>query len=56
MEKDIETINQSQEGMKNITVKVKTTLERIKSRLDEAEDQISELEDKIEKHSKRATK
>ena len=48
-EKDIETINKSQEEMKNTISELNNTVEGIKSRLDEAEDQISELEDKVEK-------
>ena len=49
MKKDIETINMSQEKMKNTISEVKNILQGIKSRLDEAEDWISELEDKVKK-------
>ena len=42
MKKEIETINKSQEEMKNTISEWKNTVEGIKSRLDEAENQISE--------------
>ena len=38
MKKDIETINKSQEEMKNTASEMKKIVEGIKSRLDEAED------------------
>ena len=50
MKEDIETINKSQQEMKN-TISELNTVEGIKSRLDEAEDRIMELEDKVEKYS-----
>ena len=51
MKKEIETINKSQEEMKNTISELKNTVEGMKSRLDEAEDQISKLEDKAEKNT-----
>ena len=45
MKKEIETINKSQEEMKNTISELKNTVEGMKSRLNEAEDWISELED-----------
>ena len=47
----METINKSQEEMKNTVSELKKTVEGIKIRLDEAENQVSELEDKVEKNS-----
>ena len=38
MKKEIETINENQEKMKNTVSDIKNTLEGITSRLDEAED------------------
>ena len=53
MKKEIETINNGQEEMKNTTSGLKNTVEEIKSRLDEAEDWISEQEDKVEKNTQK---
>ena len=53
MKKDIETVNKSQDEMKNTISEMKNTQEGIKSRLDEAEDQMSEIEDKVEKNSQK---
>ena len=53
MKKEIETINKSQEEMKNTISELKNTVEGMKSRLDEAEDRISELEDKVEKNTQK---
>ena len=41
MKKDTETINRSQEEMKNTISELKNTVEGMKSRLDEAQDRIS---------------
>ena len=52
MKKDIETIKDNQEEMKNTIYEIKNkTPEGIISRLDEAEDWISELEDKVERNT-----
>ena len=48
MKKDIETINKSQEEMKNTVSEKKNILEGIKSKLDKT-DHISDLENKVEK-------
>ena len=53
MKKDIETINKSQEEMKNTISELNNAVEGMKSRLDEAEDRISELEDKVEKNTQK---
>ena len=51
MKKDIETIDKSQEDIKNTISELKNTGEGIKSRLDEAGNQISELDYQVEKNS-----
>ena len=48
MKNDIETINKSQEEMKNTVSEKKNILEGIKSKLDKT-DHISDLENKVEK-------
>ena len=53
MKKEIETINKSQEEMKNTISELKNPVEGMKIRLDEAEDRISELEDKVEKNTQK---
>ena len=53
MQKEIETINNGKEEMKNKISELKNTVEGIKSRIDEAEDHISELEDKLEKNTQK---
>ena len=51
MNKDLKTVNKSQEEKMNTISEMKNTLEGIKRRPDEAENQISELEDKVEKNT-----
>ena len=53
MKKEIETINEGQQEMKNTISELKNTVEGMKNRLDEAEDRISELEDKVEKNAQK---
>ena len=51
MKKEIETVNEGQDKMKNTIPELKNTVEGIKSRLHEAEDWISEQEDKVQKNT-----
>ena len=56
MNKEIETINKTQEEMNNKILQIKNTLEANTSRLDEAQVQISKLEDKVEKTPRKSKK
>ena len=57
MKKEIETVNEGQDKMKNTIPELKNTVEGIKSRLHEAEDRVSELGAKVEKnHPERVRK
>ena len=51
MKKEIDTINKSQEEMKNTISELQNTVEEIKIRLHETEDWISDLEDKVERNT-----
>ena len=53
MKKGIQTINKSQEEMKNSISELKNIVEGIEIKLHEVEDQISELKNEVEKNSQK---